>query len=266
MALEWAVLGGLLCQVNKSMEIDEQTTKKNIKAFTKTADAQIKLERCQENVFKKFSINAKRKNGILSCHLKMFQEQYKVIRELQLKKGRGIEELENIDEIQKKLNQYVTLPSVSTGKIMTDSQLMISFVLKGGIGGLMIAESKDNLKLSQQNMAQANVVAAQIDLMCTALDGIAKHVDIITELLEKLGMLYMKSIKNITEIFRRNGLDEDSYSDEDIDAINTSLVMTKLIYRIINTPVIDVNGKIETESYRVIKEGQNLIDSINKMK
>ena len=257
-----ALLSGLFYQVNKSTKIDEQTTKKNVKAFTKTADAQAKLEKCQENVFNKLTINAKRKNGILTNHLKMFQEQYKVIRQINFKKGKGIEELEKIDEIENSLTQYVSQPPISAGKVMTDPQLLISFVLRGGIGGLMIADSKDNLKLASRNLAEANTVSAQIDSMCIALDGIAKHVEIITELLEKLGMLYMKSIRNITEILKKNGMLENNYSDEDIDAINVALNMTKVIYRIINTPVIDKDGNIEQASYKVIKEGQDLLQSI----
>lgn len=250
-------------QVNKSMKIDEQATKKNIKAFTKTADAQNKLKKCQENAFNKLFINAKRKNGMLTCHLKMFQEQYSIIRKIQFKKGKGIEELERIEEIQDQLNKYVTLPAVSSGKQMTDSQFVISFALRG-IGDQMIKDSEMNLKLASSNLSQANAISAQIDSMCIALDGLARHTEIITALLEKLGMLYMKSIKNISEILKRNGLDSNRYSEQDIDAINMSLLMTKLIYRIINTPMIDQNGTIEQESVKVIQEGQQLLDSINK--
>lgn len=259
-------LGVLLYkQVSESMNIDEQATKKNVKAFTKTADGQRKLKKCQEEVWDKLSVNAKRKNGILTCHLKMFQEQYKVIRQIQFKKGRGIEELEKMDEIQKKVNQYVTLPCVATGKIMTDPQLLVSLVLKGGIGGLMIADSKDNLKLSRRNMAMADAAAAQIDSVCIALNGIARHIEIMNELLEKLGMLYMKSVRNITAVLEKNGIDESNYSDQDIDAINTALIMTKLIYRIINTPVIDEDGMIEKESSNVVKEGQKLLESLESV-
>ena len=264
MIVNLIALAGLFYQVDKSMKIDEEATKKNIKAFTKAANAQNKLEKCHENVFNKLSVNAKRKNGILTCHLKMFQEQYKVIRKIQFKKGKGIEELEKIDEIQGKLNQYVTLPAVASGKVMTDSQLMVSFVLRGGIGGLMIKDSEMNMKLASRNVSQANAISAQIDSICIALNGIAKHTEIITELLEKLGMLYMKSIKNISEILKKNGTDSDKYSEQDIDAINISLLMTKLIYRIINTPLIDENGMIEKESVKVIQEGQQLLDSIGK--
>lgn len=263
MLLESAVLLGTLgYKVNKSMQIDEQSTKKNVKAFTKIADAQKKLERCNENAFIKLTINAKRKHGLLTCHLKMFQEQYDIIRKIQFKKGRGIEEIEKLEEIQKQIYQYALIPSVSTGKVMTDSQLLISLALKG-IGNQMIQDSKINLKIASANLSQANAVSAQIDSMCIALDGIAKHAEITTLLLEKLGMLYMKSINHITEILQMNGMNSENYSDQDIDAINLSLVLTKLIYRIVNTPMIDEQGKIEQESKKVINEGQQLLNSIN---
>ena len=55
----------------------------------------------------------------------------------------------------------------------------------------------------------------------------------------------MKSIKNISIILKNNGLDSENYSEDDINALNVSLSLTKLIYRIINTPLLDENGNIE---------------------
>lgn len=257
------VLGtlGTFCQVNESMKIDAQSERKNAKAFTKTAEAQKKLEQSNEKAFNALAVNAKRKHGLLTCHLKMFQEQYAVIRKIQFKKGRGIEEIEKIEEIQQKVQQYMMLPAVISGKAMTDSQLVVSIALKG-IGGQMIQDSENNLKLASANMSQANAISAQVDSMCIALDGITKHAEIVTGLLEKLGMLYMKSIKNITRILEENGMESERYSEQDIDAINLSLVMTKLIYRIINTPMVDAEGKIEQESAKVISEGKKLLEQI----
>ena len=252
------LIGTVLQQVNKSMRIDEQAQKKNGKAFTRSAEAQKRLVLCEKETFNKLEINAKRKNGLLMCHLKMFQEQYRIIRQIQFKKGKGIEELEKIDEIQNKLHQYLVIPAVSSGKVMTSPQLLISVALRG-IGGQMIKDSEMNLKLASLNLSQANAISAQADSICIVLERIARHADLITQLLEKLGMLYMKSIKHVKSIVEANGMDSENYSDLDIDAINTSLILTKLIYRIINTPMIDKEGKIEKESQKIIDEGNQLL-------
>ena len=257
-------LVGELCRANKSMKIDEAALRKNARAATKIAEAENKLKLKQDKTFAILAINAKRKHGILTCHINLFKEQYEILRKLNFEKGRGIEELENFNEIKNKLIHYVSLPSVSSGKIMTDSQLLISYVLKGGIGGLMIQESEMNSKLASRNMAQANTVEAQINSICIALDGLAQHVEIVTELLERLGMLYIKSIKHMSEIIKANGKDASKYTKRDIDDINTCVAMTKVIYRIINTPLVDANGEIEKESYIVIQNGQNYLDSISK--
>lgn len=248
-------------QVNKSTKLDAEAARKNSKAFTKAADAKYKLERCQENLFEKLRLNAVRKNGILTCHLKLFQEQYSVIRTIQFRKGRGIEELEQIEAIQSELKQYVSMPTIANGVVMKDSQLLLSIALRG-IGGVMVQESKINVKVASQNLSKANAMVAQADSICIAVDGISEHVEIVTKLLEKLGMLYMKSINNIKSILERNGTDPEKYTDEDINAINLSLDMTKLVYRIINTPLIDSKGKIEQESVKVIRDGQQMLDRI----
>ena len=189
-------------QINKSAKLDKEATKKNIKAFTKIADANARLEKCQNDFLNQLQINAKRKNGLLTYHLSMFQEQYSIIRKIQFGKGRGIEEIEKIDAIQNQIKQYVELPAVTSGMIMKNSQYAVSFALMG-IGGVMIKESKMNLKTASKNKAMASAVTAQIDSICIALEGITQHTMIITELLEKLGMLYMKSIKNISIILKK---------------------------------------------------------------
>lgn len=132
-------------QINKSAKLDKEATKKNIKAFTKIADANARLEKCQNDLLNQLQINAKRKNGLLTYHLSMFQEQYSIIRKIQFGKGRGIEEIEKIDAIQNQIKQYVELPAVTSGMIMKKSQYAVSFALMG-IGGVMIKESKMNLK------------------------------------------------------------------------------------------------------------------------
>ena len=265
MIFEAGLVLGAAFQVNKSMKIDEQAQKKNGKAFAKSAEAQKKLEQCEKETFSKLEINAKRKNGIIMCHLKLFEEQYSVIRKIHFKKGKGIEELEKIDEIQNKLHQYLSKPAISSGKAMTSPQLLISVALRG-IGGQMIKDSEMNLKLASLNLSQANAIAAQADSICIALEGIARHADLITQLLEKLGMLYMKSINQLKSIIETNGMNPENYSDLDIDVINTSMLLTKLIYRIINTPLIDKDGKIEKESQIIIDEGNQLLQSIFERK
>ena len=245
-------------QINKSAKLDKEATKKNIKAFTKIADANARLEKCQNDLLNQLQINAKRKNGLLTYHLSMFQEQYSIIRKIQFGKGRGIEEIEKIDAIQNQIKQYVELPAVTSGMIMKNSQYAISFALMG-IGGVMIKESKMNLKTASKNKAMAS---AQIDSICIALEGITQHTMIITELLEKLGMLYMKSIKNISIILKNNGLDSENYSEDDINALNVSLSLTKLIYRIINTSLLDESGNIEKESIKVIQQGRDMLKQI----
>ena len=221
-----------LFDANKSMKIDEEATRKNVRAFKKIADSQYQVEMHQKQLFEKLSLNAKRKEAILQNHIKLFLKQYSVFHEVEFERGRGIEELEIIDEIQQQLTQNVSVPQLASGAVMNDTQLVINLALRG-IGGLMIKESEMNLKVASQNLSKSNVVAAQGQTICIAMDGIGEKVQIITDLLQRLGALYMLSIRELERIVGKNGTDAKKYTQEDIDAINTSMYMTKLIYRII---------------------------------
>lgn len=252
---------GLVVQINKSMKIDEETTKKNIRAFTRTAEAERKLQLCRDRFFNKLVICAKRKNGILIGPLKRFIDIYENLKKLSFTAGAGIEELDKIGEITNQISQCVSLPDISSGKIMSNSQLLVTYALTG-IGGLMIKDSKMNLDLAKRNLSQANAISAQIDTICIALDGIGTHADIITDTLQKLGMLYNKSLNNVSNIFKTNGYNFAIYSDDDIAAIDISKQLTTLIFRIINTPIVDENGAIEKESIIAIESGRQMLDSI----
>lgn len=262
MAVELIILGGALVhQINKSSKMDEQALKKNIKASTKMADAHHKVELEQKHLIERLKLNAIRKNAILSCHFKMFQEQYSIIGQIEFKEGRGIEQIKQINSIDKQLTRYISQPAVANGMLIKDSQYFVNFALKG-IGGLLVLDSKQNLEIAKRNMSQANAVVAQADAICIAYQGIANHIDIITELLERLGCLYFKVIKKSKEILLKNGLDGDKYSNQELETINISLALTKVIYNIIDTPAIDKDGVIEKESIAAVNSGQEILSKI----
>ena len=259
------IIGGLLFSAlagaYKSSKIDEQAMQKNVKACKRMAEAEYSVEMHRKMLMDKITLNAKRKEAILNNHVRMFLEQYSVFRKVKLEKGRGIEELEEIDNMGNSFNQQIALHAFAPGAIMTDKQLAINFALRG-IGGLMVKESKMNLEAASQNLAKSRVVAAQADTITIFMDGIGEKVEIITDLIQKLGALYMLSIRELQRIVAQNGTDASKYSQEDIDAINTSMHMTKLIYRIINTPLLNQNGEIEQTALQAIDEGQNYLNQL----
>lgn len=255
------LVGKTLADAYKASKIDEQTTKKNIKAFTNIANAQQKVEQHQQRLFELLEINVRRKNAILQNHIMLFIKQYEVFRQVEFEKGRGIEELNLIENIKHQLTQYVSTPQIASGQIMTDKQLLINFAFRG-IGGLMVKESEQNLQLAAQNLSKSHVVQAQADSICISLDGIGEKVQIITNLLQRLGALYMLSIRELEQIVVRNGIIAMKYTQQDIDAINTSMHLTKLIFRIINTPLIDQNGQIEQAALACITEGQQYLSQL----
>lgn len=258
------VAGALIASIyniNKSIKLDEEAVRKNSKAFTRIADAQRSVEIHQDELFRKMKINATRKGAILKCHLRKFQDIYKTINQINFKEGKGIQEIYCINDIQTQLTRYVVEPKVASGLYMTDSQAVISVALHG-ITGYMVKDSQANLELASQNRSKANAVGAQAESICIALDGIAERVVMCTELLQKLAAVYMKGINHLQELLDGNGIDESKYTDNDVAAINTCLMQTKLIYRIINTPLIDNEGKLTTESMKIIQEGQRYLAQI----
>lgn len=262
--IDLILLGGIgytLKQTNNSFEMDEQSVKKNIKAATKVAEARLKIENAQKHLIERLQLNAIRKNAILNCHFNLFQKQYSMIEKIEFASGSGIQQLEYINLINQQLTKYVHQPAVISGTITSDSVQFITFALKG-VGGLLVLDSKQNLELAKRNMSQANAVEAQADAICIAYNGISNHIDIVTDLLQNMGAIYMRVIKKLEEIFTRNGTTVEKYTNDDIFAINVSLKLTETIYAIIDTPVINKEGVIEKASINAINYGRELLNEI----
>ena len=248
-------------QVNQSIKIDEQAMNKNIKAATKNAEAKHKIENARKHLLERLQINAIRKNAILNCHFKLFQKQYSMIEKIEFASGSGIQQLEYINSINHQLSKYIQQPAVVSGAILSDSQQFVTFALKG-VGGLILQDSKKNLELARKNMSQANALVAQADVICIAYDGIANHIDIVTDLVQNLGALYIRVIKRLEDIFNKNGTIVEKYTNDDINAINFSLKLTETLYSIIDTPVINQEGAIEKASIEAVNYGRDLLDKI----
>lgn len=261
-------LGGLVaaakfvCDVNKSADLDGQAVRKNEKAFVTAADAKRKMEIHREDMEKALTVNAKRKMAILEFHLKKFQNTYDKIRVIRFKEGRGIAEVAEIEAIQTQLTRYVKTPLLADKINRSDPQLVFSIIRHGGLGGQFVADSHENLDVARKNLANANVVSAQADAICVAYDGISERAKMCTDLLQRLAAVYIKGINHVQVLLDKNGADESKYTDGDIDAINVCLLQTKLIYRIINTPLIDREGGLTAESLQVIDEGQHYLSKI----
>ena len=257
-----AVAAKFAYDVNKSADLDEQAIKRNGKAFAVSADAKRKMEIHRKDMESAITINAKRKIAILGCHLKKFQSMYGRIRAIRFKEGRGITEIEGIEQVQTQLTKYVETPLLADGVNRTDSQLVVSIIRHGGLSGQFVAMSNENLDVARKNLANARVVSAQADTICVAYDGISERAKMCTDLVQKLAPVYIKGINHVQEMLERNGIDESKYTEEDVEAINSCLMLTKLIYKIINTPLIGDDGGLTAESMRVIDEGQHYLAEV----
>ncbi len=243
-------------------DIDQKNATKNARAFTKMEQANIRAGIAREQLLNKLRINGVRKKAILEHHIKSFAELYGVFRTVSFREGKGIEQISNYQDFLKCASVQISIPYSSTSMTMNDKEILVNFVLRGGVGGIMLQESKAGSKVASKNMAQANAVEAQMETIILAYSGISEKVEIITDLLQKLSALFMKGIQNMRTILDRNGLDSGKYSDEDIAQINATVYLAKLVYRIINVPVIGEDGEIESAAIETINDGQKYIDSI----
>ncbi len=254
----------LFQQINHADNINKSAMEKNSRAFTKMADAERKVAQSKKQLMDAININAVRKKAILNYHIKEAKtllENFETI--ILLKRGKGTEEL-GLIELKNSLSNYVKVQSLASADMMTNSQLAINFAIFG-IGGLMIKESKINAAVASQNMSKASAMQAQADTVSISMEGIAERVDMTTQLLEKLGVLQLAFIKQLKEIWAANGRDAEKYTEQDMNIIDLTIACTMVLYRIINAPILDENGKISIESKEAMEKGNAYMLQIDSL-
>lgn len=238
---------------------NEEALKKNWKAFELEAKSDKKLRKYNQDAEDALTRLAMRKRGILMGPMLAFSSVLNEFRTLKFERGKGMDELEHIEIVIKQIQKKTYGPDYVVGREVSAKGHLVALAL---LGPSYITEAKleQNLRLAKANYSESRSYAAQIDLMCTMLNGITTYSNTVSELLEKLGNLYSRSVRHIQDIYKKNGKDPQLYTDNEIDSINLCVQMTKVIYRIINTPILDSNGSISDLFKQQVVNGQNLID------
>ena len=147
---------------------------------------------------------------------------------------------------------------------MSTGQIISAFIVKGGFSGIIRQESEINLSSARMRMSQAKVIAAQAETNIVALDGIMQRADKFSDLLSKLNVLFIKSLSTTTKLIDEKGFDRRNYNQDDRDKIATCINIASTLKKIIDSPLLNENGELESKSKEAIEIGNEYINKINK--
>ncbi|MFQ7292862.1 MAG: hypothetical protein ACLRQ0_11585 [Monoglobales bacterium] len=252
--------------IDNSLKMDEKALKKIGRAYNRECEARELLSRKKEEADNAITKLINRKKAIISTSINDFVEMYSVIKKINFIEGEGIKELKKDMTISEDISamKQMTLTAVGSVK-MTDKDVVKAFLMGGLIGASAISDSKQNLKAANNQMRSANVMYSQAQTAETALNGIIDRCNNFSELLVKLNIIFIRSIKECLNTVARNGEDKSSYTQSDRAQLMTCVNIASAVKSLLDVPILDSNGEITQKSYEALQTGREYLDMINNL-
>lgn len=249
---------------------DKNQTKaheKNLKSLHKVGEAEYKREEERKKMQAAVEKCAKRKRALITTSIKDFVELYSKIGRIKFQESEGINELEIIES---KLPDIQVLTSATEVRIdvLDSKQETMLFLTRGFLGGAARSIRKE----SEQQLASANIIRRQADVIAAQYESIRiadeliyERVERITASLTEINRLLRKSNTVCNEIINKNGDDVKNYSQYEKDCLMTCVNTAKMLKDIIDVPIFEENGKISEDAEMLIDLGNNYMQEIKKI-
>lgn len=254
---------GFIWNMIQADKNNERADRINIKAFEKIQNAREKQEEQENRTKMALEKLANRKKGILCTTMKNFIEIYEKIMKIDFTEGEGIKELSLSTLTPTIFNDVKNMSATAIGVQMTTGQTIATYLIKGGISGIIAKEAEMNVSVASMRRRQSNVIESQVETTCIALDGIIQRADRISDILAKLNLLFRKSIKTTDEIIEAKGKNRLNYTKSDKECLMTCINIAGAIKKILDIKLLDENGEITKKSLEAIQIGDDYLNQIN---
>lgn len=274
MIIESLLIGGAFIGAAYSSTLDDKARKKLAKAFERQYEAKELAEKKKLETDNSMLKLANRKRAILSTSIKDFIELYSKIKKINFVESDGIRELDSNLCLSDSVVELEQLRLKTTHSVtMTDTDLVKSFIiatpLVGVIGAFATAafvkDSKRDLKAAEAQLRASRVVYSQAQTIETVLNGIIDRCNNLSDVLTKLNLLFVKTIRESNEIINEKLYDKSLYTTEDKRLLMTCMNLAAAVKGIIDVPVLEENGEITQKSYEALQTGSQYLNQISNL-
>lgn len=281
MLFEILTTAKVIHDMNESDKNDARSDRITLKAAERKFEAE-NLERETRKIYQN-SIEklANRKRAVLKSSFPRFKDVYEKITKINFNEdSRGIKELFSLDTL-KEYNEQMNAVFLLEPMKLTDQQLVASVLVPGAAGLLLTGDlgmgfvwglSSSIRKDSEMNVTMANARKKQVALYAEAveakkdaIDAVCWHLDAVSDILTKLNVLFLKSIKATAAIIEKNGYDGSNYSDEELAGLGTSMNLAKAVKDIVDTPIIDENNQVVSAAKEIIITGNTMLAQFQEL-
>ena len=256
MLIESALLFGgaakIINDLKTSDELNEQARKKNIRALSRVAEAQIEQKDAESAMNQEILRLYNRKKAVLSTSMDSFLHLYEKIIKINFTETEGIIELKNFTpEIRKEIYTDINTARATAPMPVITKNVIVGLLLGGLTGAItssIVDDSQRNLDEARIRARQAEAVALQAQTISLSYQGITERVKRITDVLTKLNILFVKVIRYSNELIDKNGIDKSRYSFSDRQSLAVCINLAKAVKDLLDAPIIDQNRSEEHTS------------------
>jgi hypothetical protein len=250
--------------LKESDELNERAEKKRKRAYQNLSQAISEKMDAEEIMNEEVRKLIRRKEGILCSTIREFMDVYGQIKKIEFRETDGIKELDKFSlaccsEIDKQVMQ-IQQKDLSSSEITKN---VIKGFLVGGLAGAItssiVDDAQNNLNMAKDKARQSQVLAEQQSIYSASFKAISERAQRMREVLTKLNMCFLKSIKNTENIIREKGLERDKYETNDISQIGVCLNLAKAIKEILDTKILDQDFELTRASLLAIENGNQCL-------
>lgn len=247
----------------QSSSIDQDSQKRNAKAFERQIKAQALVHENQQRLDTSLQKAANRKKGILLSSMAEFLEVYEMIKKIEFQPGEGIIELYDNNKRMISVGEVRQMVNV-VKQPMSDSELAVGLLFKG-LGGMMVEDSKRNLAVANSRVSQANVMYSQAETLSETLNAIIERAERMADILAKVNLLFRKSIKVTGQIIETNGVEHKKYNSDDRKKLMNCMNLASAVKQILDAPLLDQNCAITEEAQKALQVGDQYLQRMSEM-
>lgn len=256
-------LGYTLYETEKATNLSEKALLKREKAVEKEMDAYRNLHRAEESAEKSMKKLFNLKKGIYTTSMPDLKKTFEPISTLSFLKS--VNDLTTGTEL-KVSSSFTEIETMATfySEPMTQQQQLIA-LLNGGCG-VMQAERKrqeQELAYASQQMRMAKLLETHANNKILVLETIKQKNDMLWDLIRKLNIIFIASLKTSKNSISIHGIKEMDYSDNEIDNLRFTLQLSDVICKLCESPLITSEGEFIQDSASLIKKGNEIILEAN---
>ena len=245
--------------IEKSIKNNEKAEQISIKAMNRLVDAEKRFEDTQYDALKATEKIVNVKKGAFSI-VNKFVDVYSNISQIEFK-----------DDIEKQITELRITQSIEQIKLqfpqtkeLTTKQTFFSCLMGKSFFANDTKQSEVNIKIAEASRKVARAKESQLDVLITAYQGIKNKCDLFSDMLQKMNVIFMKSILSTEEIIEKNGYDGKNYSKEDTKSIFLCVNIAGVITELIRTPIFDENGELMLSLDYVIETNSEKLNEFTK--